>query len=448
MTDIFIIDDERILRVSLADDLRDAGFKVFEFAEAQTALRQMKEHNVDVILTDLKMPGMNGIEFLVRAKEINPEVTVVIMTSYATFPTAVQAIKLGAYDFITKPFPSEAILLMFDRIKELKSINRENILLRSHLQKNYDFSSIIGSQEEIKKIGELVKLVADTTSTVLVVGETGTGKELLTNVIHFNSNRRKQPLIKVSCAILAREIFESELFGHTKGAFTGADKDKKGRFEIANGGTLYLDDIDDLPFELQVKLLRVIEEREIEKVGGSEIIKVDIRIIASTKVDLKKLVESGKFREDLYYRLNVFPITLRPLRERKEDIPLLFSFFVKKFSENRNINIEKEVFELLKNYHWYGNIRELKNIAERSVILTMDGTIKPQMLPSEIIFPIAPFVSGSTVNKSLVLALEEFELHAIKNALLKFSGNKSKAAESLGIPPSTLRTKMDKYNLE
>lgn len=448
MKDIFIVDDERILRVSLADDLRDAGYRVMEFSEPMSALSHLNEHNADVILTDLKMPQMDGIEFLKRIKEKKPEVVVVIMTSYATFPTAVQAIKLGAYDFITKPFPSEAVLLMLERVKELKNVNEENFLLRSQLKKNYDFSTLKGSKDEIRKITGMVKIIADTTSTVLIIGETGTGKELLTNIIHFNSNRKQKPLVKVSCAVLAREVFESELFGHTKGAFTGADRDKKGRFEIANGGTLFLDDIDDIPFELQVKLLRAIEEREIEKVGSSETVKIDVRIIASTKTDLKQLAESGKFREDLYYRLNVFPITLKPLRQRKDDIPLLFDFFLKNFLENKSVTIGNEVMELLKKYHWPGNIRELKNIAERSAILAQNGVVTASLLPKEIISPSFTAALDEKGDKPLVEALEEFERSAITNALLKFAGNKTRAAEFLGIPPSTLRTKMDKYGFE
>lgn len=449
MQKVFIIEDDRIQRITMADEIKDAGFKVVEFSEPLIALQQLKEQQVDMVFCDLKLPQIDGIEFLKRAKKINPEVSVVIMTSYATYPEAVQAIKLGAYDFITKPISTEEILLLLEKNKEYQKIANENINLRKQITEQNDFSSFIGSPENIKKIQNLIKTVADTGSTILITGETGTGKELVTKLIHYNSNRSKYSLIKVNCAILAREIFESELFGHTKGAFTGAEKEKKGRFELADGGSIYLDDIDDLPLELQVKLLRVIEEREIERVGSSEPIKIDVRLIASTKKDLKKLVSEGKFREDLFYRLNVIPIDIQPLRERKKDVHELFNYFVNKFSFNKLYKVEERVYESLRNYPWPGNIRELRNITERLVILNAnEDTITTDMLPLEIVYSQSPVVYTSLGEKSLVDAVSDFEKTAIHVALAKYAGNITKASEYLGIPHSTLRSKIEKYNIQ
>ena len=286
----------------------------------------------------------------------------------------------------------------------------------------------------IKEIRNSITMVAKTNSTVLITGETGTGKELVANIIHYNSSRKDKPLIKVSCAILSKDIFESELFGHVKGAFTGADKDRSGRFEDANGGTIYLDDIDDVPPDLQVKLLRVLQENEIERVGSSKPIKVDARILTSTKKDLKQLVAEGKFREDLYYRLNVWPIYLKPLRERVEDIPILFENFVKKYGGNRDISIEPEVFEILKKYSWAGNTRELKNLAERMVILAQDGLITVKKLPVEYFDDSSNVDSHLIGDKNLSDLLSKFEVNILRNALIKSGGNKTKAADMLGIP--------------
>jgi transcriptional regulator with GAF, ATPase, and Fis domain len=293
----------------------------------------------------------------------------------------------------------------------------------------------------------LVKIVAQKSTSVLLVGETGTGKELLTNIIHYNSKRSKKPLVKVSCAILSRELFESELFGHIKGAFTGAISEKQGRFELADGGTLYLDDIDDVPLDMQVKLLRALEEREIEKVGGHNIIKVDIRLIASTKKDLKKMVEAGEFREDLFYRLNVFPIELPPLRERPKDIVRLTKHFVDKFSDDGEIKIDDDVFEILKAYPFPGNVRELKNLSERLTLLSTNNKIGEEIIPYEVKFPGYNPAIFSFEDKSLNEILEEVERNALLSALNKAGGNKAKAAEILGLPASTVKSKITKYNL-
>ena len=446
---ILIVDDERIIRVTLADDLKDNGYSVFEFSEPRTALLHIRDNDVDVVITDLKMPNMDGISFLKEIKKIKEEIFVVIMTAFASYPTAVEAIKLGAYDFVTKPFDSEKILLIIERIKEVKLLKTENKSLRTQIQQIYDFSSFVGNSPEIKEVFNLVELVANSTSTVLIVGETGTGKELLTNIIHYNSNRKKESFVKVSCAILSKEIFESELFGHEKGAFTGAEKQKIGRFELANNGTLYLDDIDDIPIDLQVKFLRAIEQQEIERVGGSETIKINVRIIASTKVDLKELVKIGKFREDLFYRLNVFPINLPSLKERKSDIPLLINHFLQQLSPAKEIFVQPDVLTQLSNYEWKGNVRELKNITERLYLLSgSKNEINSSIIPQEILTNKINLENLNLENQSITDVLNDYEVSLIKNAINKFNGNKNKAAEYLGIPPSTLRSKLIKFNLE
>ncbi len=444
---IYVVDDERIIRVALADELRDAGYEVIEFANAKPALLQMKSETPDIVITDLKMPDINGIEFLKRIKEFNHNIYVVLMTAYSTVSTAVEAMKLGAYDYVEKPFDNEKILIIIEHIVELKQIKTENRELKLKLKHDYDFSSFVGKSQEVSDIFELIKIVAHKTTSVLLTGETGTGKELVTNIIHYNSTRSKKPLVKVSCAILSRDIFESELFGHEKGAFTGAVSEKAGRFELANGGTLYLDDIDDVPLEMQVKLLRALEEREIERVGGTKTISVDIRLIASTKKNLRQMVDEGKFREDLYYRLNVFPINLPPLRERPADIVNLTKHFVSVYNENGNIEIDQKVFDILKEYPFPGNVRELKNLAERLTLLSTNNLIDKSTLPLEIKFPGFKPACFSFDDKTLNEILDEVEKNAILAALDKARGNKAKASEYLGLPPSTLKSKIVKYNL-
>ncbi|HLO90700.1 MAG TPA: sigma-54 dependent transcriptional regulator [Lentimicrobium sp.] len=450
MLKILVVDDERIVRVTISDDLRDAGYKVREFSSASSALQHLREADaaVDIIITDLKMPEMDGLEFLSKIKQINPDIYVLLMTAHGSIQTAVEAMKLGAYDYLTKPFNIDELLLIINRINEHKEIKAENRQLRGTVKKQFDLSTFVGMNNAVDNVFELVKIIADKNTTVLIVGETGTGKELLTNIIHYNSNRIKGPFIKVSCAILSREIFESELFGHEKGAFTGAEKQKIGRFEMANNGTIYLDDIDDLPYDLQVKLLRVLEEGEIERVGGTETIKIDVRVIASTKKNLKDLAAEGKFREDLYYRLNVFPINLPPLRERPGDIELLARHFANEFSNGARISIDDEVIELLKRYPFKGNVREIKNLMERLVLLAQDGVITKKLLPIEVRFPGKPHNCFFFGDKALEDIIKEVETNAIRDALLRSGGNKAKAATLLQVPASTLKSRIEKLGIE
>lgn len=447
---IFVVDDERIIRVTTADELRDAGHQVQEFSSAQAALTYLREQDplVDVIITDLKMPDMDGLELTRRVKALNKDIHVLLMTAYATVDTAVEAMKLGAYDYISKPFSMDELQLSLERIRELKEVKDENKNLRKQVSGKYDFSSFVGGSQERERIFELVKIIAEKNTTVLITGETGTGKELLTSIIHYNSARKKGPFIKVSCAILSREIFESELFGHVKGAFTGAESAKTGRFEMANNGTLYLDDVDDIPYDLQVKLLRALEEGEIERVGGGQTVKIDVRVIASTKKDLKQMAAEGKFREDLYYRLNVFPIDLPPLRERPQDIPMLALHFAREFSDGQKIQIDTEVMEILKQYSFPGNVREIKNLMERLVLLSAGGVIDKRIIPMEVRFPGRPHTCFYFENKPLDEILREVETKAILDALTRSGGNKAKAANILSIPASTLKSRIDKLQLD
>ena len=445
---ICLVDDEEILRVSLKDDLIDAGYIVRDFDDPVSALNFLRVSRVDVVISDMRMPGMDGLELLSRIKSIDPGIFFVIVTAYGSVGNAVEAMKRGAYDYIMKPFSKDELILLLKRIEELSGLRRRNKEFTDVFGDQYNCDAFIGVSEFTKNLKEILKVVASSNSTVLITGETGTGKELLANLIHYNSPRRDKPLVKVSCAILSREVIESELFGHEKGAFTGADKQRIARFEKADQGTIYLDDIDDVPLDVQVKLLRALQEQEIERVGGNEPIKIDVRTIASTKADLLKLSREGKFREDLYYRLNIIPVDLKPLRERREDIAPLFDHFIKQFAGDRHLKIEDEVYDVIWSYSWPGNTRELKNLAERLAILSSNGGITVSKLPQEF-FNISTDIDNiNCVGKSLNEILDSIEKKLIKSALTKSGGSKSKAADLLGVPPSTLKSKIEKLRIE
>jgi DNA-binding NtrC family response regulator len=445
---IIIIEDEKILRISLADDLREAGYDVQDYHNPNSALEVIQRDSVDVVITDVKMPHMDGIKLLSKIKTIKPNTTVIVMTAYGSVNSAVEAMKKGAYDYITKPFQMDEMLLILDRIKEMCSIKQENLQLRSHFQSQYNLEAFVGNGEHVRQVRELVKTIAQTPTTVLITGETGTGKELLANIIHYNSDRINKPFIKAGCAIFSRDIFESELFGHKKGSFTSAVKDRIGRFEMADGGSIYLDDVDDIPLDLQVKLLRVLQEQEFEHVGGNKTIRVNVRTIASTKSDLKTLAKEGKFREDLFYRLNVFPIHLLPLRERKEDIPQLVNYYVQQIAPEIKIEIRPKVMECLMHYHWPGNVRELKNVVERLLLISRGQDIDVSKVPLEILQPDTVIPEVCVGQKPLDEMMADIEENVIQQALQRTRGHQAHAAKLLGVPPSTLRTKMLKYGLK
>ncbi len=443
---ILIVDDEKIKRVTLREDLEEAGYDAFTASSGDEALELLRKEPFDVVVTDIRMQQMDGIELLKRVKADYPDIYVIIMTAYATVETAVETMKLGAYDYITKPFSSDELLLILDRVKRLKSLEEENRDLRLRLKTDHGYGKLVGESPAMKEVFENIERALSSSLTLLLQGETGTGKDIIASVIHYNGTRKSHPFIKLSCATIPHELIESELFGHEKGAFTGAVRQKKGRFEMADKGTVFLDEADDIPLGLQVKLLRFIDEKTFERVGGTSSMKADVRIIAATKVDLRKKVERGEFREDLYYRLKVFPMTLPLLRERKEDIPLLIDHFLQKtFPPDKRPAIEPDCLDVLIGYHWPGNVRELKHLIERLSLLKVGKSIKLTDLPQEIRLPVLP------LSKELIFGKNSFEdlissteRELITSALQIAGGNKSKAAEILKMKPSTFRDKFKK----
>ncbi|MEW6703047.1 MAG: sigma-54 dependent transcriptional regulator [Bacteroidota bacterium] len=444
---VVIVEDEEILRETLKDDLLDAGYSVTAFDNPTNALEFLIKNNSNIILSDIRLPAMSGLDFLSKVKSIHPDIYIIMMTAYGAVENAVDAMKRGAYDYLTKPFNTQELLLILEKISEVLSLKNRNLNYQREFSSEYSLENFVGESDYVKELRKTILTVACSNSTILITGETGTGKELVANLIHYNSNRKIQPLIKVSCAILSREVIESELFGHEKGAFTGAEKQRVGRFETADGGTIYLDDIDDVPLDVQVKLLRVLQEQEIERVGSTKPVKIDVRVIASTKKNLLELAKQGSFREDLYYRLNVIPLQIKPLRERKEDIPPLFKFFVNQFAGKKEIKIAKKVEEILTGYKWNGNVRELKNIAERLVLMCNDCIAADNLPPEFFSAEQTDLTLYQKSNKSFNEIMEEIEIQLIKNVLRRTGGNKAKAAELLGLPSSTLKNKIEKLKI-
>lgn len=452
---VLIVDDEKLMRVSLEKQLRKEGFLVKSMKTAGDALKYVRNEDYDIVVSDLRLPGLDGIEFLKEIKSISQKTIVIIMTAYGTVESAVTAMREGAFDYICKPFSTDELIIKLERALTYQKATSEVTRLRSEIQELYGQDNIIGKGEAMMKTLGTIKTISDRETTVLIQGESGTGKELIAGALHYNSSRKDGPFIKLSCAALNKEILESELFGHEKGAFTGAIRTKKGKFELSDGGSMFLDDVDDIPIEMQVKLLRVLQEREYERVGGEETISVDVRLICATKVDLAILVKQGKFREDLYYRLNVVAINLPALRERKEDIPLLINYFIEKYSKRLKISrpdISQDTLELLMKYHWPGNVRELENVVEHALVFTSDNKITVQSLPENL-------KKFESISDKIHLDLQEkdridfqdeiaeFERNLIKWAYKKADGNQINMAEILGIPRTTLRNKMIKLNL-
>lgn len=442
---VLVVDDELIMRDSLSDWLRHDGYDVSAVENGAEAIQKVRKEKWDVLIVDLKMPGMNGIEVMQEVKKIDKGIPVIIMTAYATVDTAVKAMKEGAYDYIVKPFNPEEIGLSIRKIIAQQRLIRENIYLRQELRKRYQFKDIITKNPKMREILELVRSVAKTTSTVLIEGDSGTGKELIARAIHSSSARRKGPFVAVSCAALPETLLETELFGHEKGAFTGAISAKKGRFELAHKGTLFLDEIAEISLKTQVDLLRVLEEKEFTKIGGTKPIRVDVRIISATNKNLKKLVGEERFRDDLFYRLNVVSIQIPPLRERMEDIPLLVEHFLEKYriEYTREIRgISEEAMNVLLEYDWPGNVRELENTIESSLVVTKGDTINAKDLPGLLRTP-----EGKSYTLSGNKKLHEVEKECISQALHVHNWNIKKCAEILGIDRTTLYNKIRKYQL-
>jgi two-component system response regulator AtoC len=440
---ILVADDEAIIRESLSDWLKDVGYQVLTAENGHKALEVIEKEKPGIMIADLVMPGMDGIELMKKAKAQQPNIEVIIITAYASIPTAITAMKEGAYDYIEKPFCPERAELLVKKLAEHQELVEENLSLRHRLEDRYHFENIIAKSSKMQRVIEVIKVVAKSNATVLITGESGTGKELVARAIHSQSHRRNKPFVAVSCAALPESLLESELFGHEKGSFTGAYAQKKGKFEFANGGTLFLDEVGEMSANIQVHLLRVLEEKEFTRVGGNEPIRVDVRVISATNKDLKKAIEKQDFREDLYYRLNVVNIELPPLRERKEDIPLLAEHFLHKFAmENQKeiTGFSPEAMELVLDYDWPGNVRELENAIERAVILAKDSIITIADLPKENLS-----VAYSTTPRK---NLKEVEKGHILNILRETGENYSEAARILGISRMTLYNKAKEYGFD
>jgi len=439
---IIVIDDEAIIRDSLREWLGEVGHQVLTAENGAQALEIIEREKPNIAIVDLVMPGMDGIELLNKAKEIAPRLEAVIVTAYASIPTAIAAIRAGAYDYVEKPFCPEKMELLIDKIIEHQKVVEENIFLHQQLEERYRFENIIAKSPKMQQVTEVIKVIAKSNATMLITGESGTGKELVARAIHSQSYRKDKPFVAVSCAALPESLLESELFGHEKGSFTGAHAQRRGKFEVAHRGTLFLDEIGEMSANIQVHLLRVLEEKEFNRVGGNELIKVDVRVISATNRDMKKAVAGGQFREDLYYRLNVVTIELPPLRERQEDIPLLAHHFLKKFAlENQKevTDFSPEATDFLLKYEWPGNVRELENAIERAVILAKNPYIDAADLPME-----SPKLARQATPEQ---SLEDVEKNHILRVLEENNRNYSQAARVLGISRVTLYNKVKTYGL-
>ncbi|MFQ5957538.1 MAG: sigma-54-dependent transcriptional regulator [Candidatus Brocadiales bacterium] len=444
---VLVVDDEVNLLKTLRDILNKNGYEVAVARNARVALETLKKDGFDIALIDIRMPQMDGVELLERLKEKHHGLEVIVMTAYGTIDTAIRSIKLGAYAYMLKPLDIDEMLMNIQKIVKLKALTEEARFLQWQLEEKHGYKNIIGNSKTIKLVVDTVKKVSTSDSTVLVVGESGTGKEMISDAIHYASRRYAKPYVKINCAAFPENLLESELFGYEKGAFTGADKQKKGKFEVAHGGTLFLDEIGDMPLAMQAKLLRVLEKGEFERLGGNEVIRVDVRFIAATNQNLSKMIKEKRFRSDLYYRLNTVVITLPPLLDRKEDIALLVEHFLEKFSTEMNKKAPKVVDEAMNfilSYSWPGNVRELANAIERATIFCEDSMIRPSDLPPNVRVGHAGLPARITTGD---LTLEAMEKRHISDTLKLAKGNKNEASRLLGIHRETLYKKIKKFNI-
>jgi len=452
---ILLVDDNPTTLEVTVEGLKEEGYDVEVASSGEEGISKAGGKSYDIVITDLAMPGMNGMDVLAHLTERHPEITVVVLTGYGTIETAVEAMKRGAFEYLTKPAKLDEILLVIRRAQEIRTLKAENTFLRSQLQDQYRFEKIVGQSLPMQQLYRMMQRVAKTDSTVLVTGESGTGKELIANAIHYGSERRDNPFVPINCGAIPEELLESELFGYEKGAFTGAFKTRKGRFELANKGTAFLDEIGEMSPKLQVKLLRFLQERKFERIGDSRSIEVDVRIIAATNKDMEKAVADGEFREDLYFRLNVVPIHVPPLRRREGDIPVLVQHFMRQHCEKMSITpkrVSKEALKCLESYEWPGNVRELENLMERLLILTESDEIGVHDLPQRM-----RHKADSSFSLQLELGeegidlkktLDELESRLILEALKRTGGVKNQAAKALGLKRTTLIEKMKKKRIE
>jgi DNA-binding NtrC family response regulator len=441
---ILIVDDEQVVRTSLTHWFREDNYNVLAAEDAETALKIFEKSKFDLILLDMKMPGMSGLDLLVKIKANDPDVVVILITAFASVQSAIKALKNGAQDYITKPIDPDELSHIVEKALEQKKLIKENIQLKENIEEIVRPDNLIGESQAMKKIFSLVNTVAPTDTTVMIRGESGTGKELFAKAIHINSKRKYFPIITVNCGALAESILESELFGHEKGAFTGAHYKRKGKFEMANGGTIFLDEVGTVSPKMQIELLRVIETKQFTRVGGNETIKSDFRVIAATNEPLEELVKQGKFREDLYYRLDVFTITIPPLRERPDDIPILSYYFLNKFCSQMNkkkTKISPEAMDFLMKHNWQGNVRELENAIERAVVVSKSDVIEHHDLPFQI-------SNGNNYYNEADKSLEALEKKHIELVITDNEWNISKTAKLLGIDRVTLYHKINKYDLK
>ncbi|MGQ9638698.1 MAG: sigma-54-dependent transcriptional regulator, partial [Thermodesulfobacteriota bacterium] len=451
---IMIIEDEPLMRITIQDSLEAEGYDVSIAETGQKGLSIFRKNMSDILITDLKLPDTDGLQILNEVKQMNPETQVIMITAYGSIDSAVTAMKEGASDYLTKPFSMDELLLIIKRLIRIKQLEEENIRLKEKVEERFGLEGLIGKSPQMQKIYDLIETVSQTDTTILIQGESGTGKEMVANAIHIKSLRKNGPFIKVNCSALPETLLESELFGHEKGAFTGAIRQRKGRFELAHEGTLFLDEVGEISPIVQVKLLRALQERQFERVGGTKTISVDVRLICATQRDLKEEIKKGTFREDLYYRLNVVPIFLPPLRERKEDILLLTEYFINKFAKKMGkeiLGLSEEAKNLLLKYHFPGNIRELENMIERAVALLKGKIIQATDLPEEVMgqeAPIQEICKKIEGPKPLAQAIKLFEKEYIQNVLEKTKGKKGQAAELLEISRKTLWEKIKELKIE
>jgi len=443
---ILVVDDDKLVNDFITETLTRSGHTVGSALSAEEALERIAERPYDLMVSDIKMKGMDGIALLAEARKTCPEMMAIMITAYGTVENAVKAMKMGAYDYLLKPVSPDNLELVVNRVVELIRLRNENRRLRSDLMEKYQ--NIVGKSSSMKRVFELIESTADARSTVLITGESGTGKELVARAVHYASGRAEKPFISLNCAALPENLVEAELFGYEKGAFTGAVRQHKGRFELADSGTLLLDEISEMPLNLQAKLLRVLQEKQLERLGSGTPIGVDVRIIATTNRNLRQAISEKSFREDLYYRLNVIPIHIAPLRDRMEDIPLLVSHFIEKYNAENKKNVEsidEDVMRLLMKYHWPGNVRELENYIERAVVTASGSNLMQQAFPGELALgKLADQVPGVKVGMSL----QDGEKYLILKTLEQCEGNKTRAAEVLNVTPRTIRNKLAEYNLE
>jgi DNA-binding NtrC family response regulator len=448
MATILIVEDEAKMRRLLELNLEEDGLQTLSAGDAETGSKLLRENSVDLVLTDLKLPGMNGLEFLQAVKRHNATLPVVVMTAFGSVETAVEAMRAGASDYVLKPFSLTEMRMVIHKELDVHSLREENRSLREALGKRYTHPNVVARSAKMQEVMATVERVAPTNSTVLLGGESGVGKDLIARAIHEKSRRASGPFIKINSTAIPENLLESELFGYEKGAFTGANSSKPGKFELADKGTLFLDEIGDVPPVTQVKLLRVLQEREFERLGGTKTVKVDVRLIAATNRDLREALEDGSFREDLYYRLNVVPIDIAPLRQRKEDIPELVNLFISRFAGDSGKPVEgitPEAMQILVNYHWPGNVRELQNIIERACALAKGTVLKVD----DIHLDMRPARAVNGANHFLPegMTLEQWEDEMIRESLRRANGNKSQAARLLGLSRNALRYRLSKIGI-